>query len=105
MTSLACLLQKTGVNLHCPLVGHGRIVIATSTYVNVEGHVHQMSSPRSQASQAIRAWQGASGISRRLSCVDVVMVRARVVWILLQDPFKHAYDLDRIRLGLAVRAP
>ena len=65
----------------------------------------QVTGLRRELAKTIRTRQSFFSVVRRFDSVNVVVVRAAVIWIATQDTFQRRHDLECIFLRLAVERP
>ena len=92
------------VCVHGVAVLPDRIEVASDADIDVPGHVHDVASARHQVGETLRTGDGALGVNL-LHGVDVEMAGARVLRILLDDPFEAGKRFRDPGLGLALRRP
>ncbi len=83
----------------------GRFGVITGAVVNVRRHVNQVTGLGGDLAKALGARQSSFSSVRRFNGVNVIVVRASVIWIATHHTFKHRDDLESVFGGLAVAGP
>ena len=99
------LFDVVGIDRSRPHIALCCILVASHAYVNVRGHVHQVSRPGHQLGKPISQGDGPLGLRGGLNGMDVVVNSPGVIGIALQDRLQRGDDFKRARLGLAAVRP